>query len=191
MPPAPALYHVMDSANFVELIAEEGAKLGELHARLQRAFFHRECDSPSHREWDRAAYAFRTYVSPLDPYIERARKKRRYSEGRLLEFVVAFLEVDPWFFGSGYLKEGFLTRLKRSDLDEAIRERLRRVLLDAVERRGAREFQRYCRLAAVIPNEDFVSALQQATASADGAVASRARRMLGVIRQRRGSPGAG
>jgi phage-related minor tail protein len=57
-------------------------------------------------------------------------------------------------------------------------------LLDAVDRRGTREFKYYCRLAAVIADEDLVSALERASESAGGAVASRAKRMLGVIRQR-------
>ena len=176
----------MSHVDFTQLIAEEGAKLGELHAQVQRTFLHRERDSASHSEWDRACYAFRSYVSRLDPYIERARKKVRYADKdkNLLEFVVCFLEVDPWFDGSGYLKQIFLTRVKRSDLDEATKERLRRVLLDAVNRRRTREFKYYCRLAAVIGDEGLVAALEKASDNDDGAVARRAKLMLGTIRQR-------
>ena len=174
----------MSHVDFTELIAEEGAKLGELHAQVRRTFLHRERDTKSHQEWERACYAFNSYKSPMASYIERASRKVRRYEKSLLEFVVCFLEVDPWFFGSGYLKETFLTRLKQSDLDEATKGRLRRVLLDAVDRRGTREFKRYSRLAAVIWDEDFVSALERAIESTDGAVASRARFMLGAVRQR-------
>lgn len=176
----------MNRVDLTQLIAEEGAKLGELHAQVRRTFLHRERDSKSHAEWDRACWAFRSYVSPLEPYIERARKYKeaRYANKNILEFVVCFLEVDPWFDCSGYLKQIFLTRLKRSDLDEAIKERLRRVLLDAVDRRGTREFKHYCRLAAVIGDEDLVSALEKASENTEGAVASRARMMLRTIRQR-------
>jgi hypothetical protein len=174
----------MNPAYFTELIAEEGARLGELHARVHRTFLHRDHDEKSRLEWDAACYAFRVYESRMDRHIQRARKAARYSERRLLEFVVCFLEVDPWFFGSGYLKETFLTRLKQSALDEATQGRLRRVLLASVDRRGTREFRRYCRLAAVISDESLVSALEEASRSTDGAVASRARLMLGTIRQR-------
>ena len=176
----------MSHVDFTKLIAEEGAKLGELYARRRRAILHRERDSASHSEWDRACYAFRSYVSRLNPYIERARKKVRYADKdkNLLEFVVCFLEVDPWFDCSGYLKEIFLTRVKRSDLDEETKERLRRVLLDAVNRRGTREYKYYCRLAAVIGDEDLVAALETASDNNDGAVARRAKMMLGTIRQR-------
>ena len=167
-----------------ELIAEEGAKLRELHAQVHRTFLHRDHDAQSRLEWERACAAFHSRKSRLDPYIERACKKARYTDKNLLEFVVCFLEVDPWFFGSGYLKQIFLTRLKRSDLDEATKGRLRRVLLDAVNRRGTRDFKHYCRLAAVIGDEGLVAALEKASDNNDRAVASRAKLMLGTIRQR-------
>jgi hypothetical protein len=185
----------MSPANFTELIAEESAKLGELHAQVHRTFLQRDRDAKSRSEWERAGHAFHTYTSQMDRYIERACKPVRYSgdrtnDRRLLEFVVCFLEVDPWFFRSGYLKQIFLTRLKRSDLDEAIQERLRKVLLDIVDRRGTREFKHYCRLAAVIADESLVSALEKASENTGVAAANRARLMLGVILQRQGRGGA-
>jgi len=175
----------MNPANFTELITEESARLGELHAQVHRTFLHRDRDEKARLEWGRACDAFHARVSPMDRYIDRACEKARYSDDRrLLEFVVCFLEVDPWFFRSGYLKQIFLTRLKRSDLDEATQERLRKVLLGIVARRGTREFKHYCRLAAVIADESLVSALEKAGESTDGAIARRARWMLGVILQR-------
>ena len=174
----------MNHVDFAALIAEEGAKLGELHAQVHRTFLHRSRDAKSRLEWERACDAFHSYVSRLGPYIERACKKDRYANRNLLEFVVCFLEIDPWFYSSGYLKQIFLTRLKRSDFDEATKERLRRVLLDAVHRRGTREFKYYCRLAAVVADADLVSALEKASEDTDGAVASRAKLMLDRIRQR-------
>lgn len=176
----------MSPVDFTQLIAEEGARLGELHARVHRTFLRRDRDAKSRLDWERACDEFHSYGSRMDSYIERACKQSRYSEKKLLEFVVCFLEVDPWFFRSGYLKQIFLTRLKRSDLDEATKGRLRGVLLDIVDRRGTREFKHYCRLAAVIADESLISALEGKSESADGAVAIRARLMLGVILQRRG-----
>lgn len=174
----------MSHVDFTELIAEEGAKLRGLHAQVHRTFLHRDSDAKSRLEWERACDAFHSYISRLNPYIERACKKVRYADKNLLEFVVCFLEVDPWFFRSGYLKQIFLTRLKRSDLNEATKGRLRSVLLDAVNRRGTREFKYYCRLAAVIGDEGLVAALEKASDDSDCAVANRAKLMLGTIRQR-------
>lgn len=174
----------MSYVDFTRLIAEEGGRLGELHAQVHRTFRRRDLDAESRLEWERAADAFRSYVSRMDRYIERASQKDRYSDKNLLEFVVCFLEVDPWFYRSGYLKEAFLTRLKRSDLDETTQARLRRVLLDSLHRRGSREFKYYCRLAAVLAEQDLVSALEEASGSSDVTVARRAGRMLRTIRQR-------
>lgn len=178
----------MSRSYFTRLIAEEGARLGELQAQVHRTFLHRDLDAKSHLEWERACAAFESYGSRLDPLVERVCKYKtvRYTKKNLLEFVVCFLEVDPWFYSSGYLKQIFLRRLKRSDLDEAIKGRLRMVLLDAVDRRGTREFRDYCRLAAVIGDEDLVSVLEKASESTNGAVASRAKLMLSTIRQRQG-----
>jgi len=179
--------HVVLPIDFAKLIAEESAKIEELRAQVHRTFLQRDRDEKSRDEWGRACREFHSYESRLNPYLERARQNARYVQKNLLEFVVCFLEVDPWFFGSGYLKELFLTRLKRSDLDDAIKERLRAVMVDAVERRGTREFKYYCRLAAVIGGESLVSSLEKASASTDGAVARRAKRMLETIRQRQRS----
>jgi len=175
--------------NFTELITEEGAKLGELHAQVHQTFLQRDRDAKSRSEWERACNAFHSYVSRMNHYIERACKTGRYDEKNLLEFVVCFLEVDPWFYRSGYLKETFLTRLKRSDLNDALKERLCIVLADSVHRRGTREFKYYCRLAAVPGGEGLVSALEKVSESTDSAVAYRAKSMLRVIRQRQHASG--
>src|SRR5215475_11272381 len=99
----------MGPVDFTELIAEEGARLGELHAQVHRTLSHRDRDAKSRLEWERACDAFHARVSRMDTYIERACKEVRFSNNKIVEFVVCFLEVDPWFFGSGYLKEIFLT----------------------------------------------------------------------------------
>jgi hypothetical protein len=122
--------------DFTHLIESEGAKLEELHAAINRTVVHRDRDQRSRREWEAACAAFHNYVLPLDRYLEPACDEDRYTDRELLEFAIRFLELDPWFFRSGYLKQILITRLKRSDLDVSAKERLRRVLIDAVNRRG-------------------------------------------------------
>lgn len=168
---------------FATLIRAESAKLEELHSAIHRAFLVRDHSSHSRREWEAATRAFHAYRSSLDPYIERACTETEYSDPELLEFVITFLESNAWFFRSGYLKEVFITRLKRSALTEAVRIRLRRVLLDAVNRRGTREFKRYCRLATVVANPEFLAELESATDGSDRSRASRADMMLKHIQQ--------
>lgn len=176
----------MGRRDFAQLIRKEGAKLHAMHAEIHRTFALRDRDPGAHREWEQACNAFHAYQSWFGPYLESACKKRkaRYARG-ILEFVVCFLEVDPWFYRSGYLKQVFLTRVKRSVLSEALKERLRKVVLDAVERRGTREFKYYCRLAVVLADQQLVAELETAAASTDAAIANRARMMLGTVRGQR------
>jgi hypothetical protein len=173
----------MSHIDFATLIAQEAAKLEALHVEVHWTFAHRDRNAESRLAWQRACDAFHSHVSALDPYLERACNKERYTKQDLVEFAVCFLEVDPWFFRSGYLKQILLTRLKQSDLGETAKGRLRSVLLDAVARRGTREFRYYCRLAAVIADQGLVAALEIAR-QGSGASASRARLMLDVIRQK-------
>lgn len=170
--------------DFTGLIEGESAKIAALHAAVHHTSVNRDRGKGSRQEWEDACVAFHSYVSPLYRFLELARNERQYTNPELLEFAIRFLELDPWFFRSGYLKQILLTRLKRSDLNERAQERLRRVLIDAVNRRGTREFRYYCRLAAVLANKSFVSELETAYAGDDSARVDRARMMLEHIRQR-------
>jgi hypothetical protein len=169
--------------DFATLIRAESAKLEELHSAIHRTFLVRDRSPHLRREWEAATRAFHAYKSPLDPYIERACTEPTYSDPELLEFVITFLESDAWFFRSGYLKEVFITRLKRSALTEAAKSRLRGVLLDAVNRRGTREFKHYCRLAAVVADRELVAELVSASDGSDRSRASRASMMHDHIQQ--------
>jgi hypothetical protein len=76
-----------------------------------------------------------------------------------IETAVAFLESDPHFHRSGYIKADILRYLKRADLDERQKERLRRVVLDRVKGPDTREFRRYCRIATVLDTGWFRQSL--------------------------------
>lgn len=117
----------------------------------------------------------------MGPYLKQACEEKRYSDKELIEFAVCFLEIDPVFFRSGYLKQVLLTRLKRSDLREPAKRRLRSVLVDAVNRRGSREFRYYCRLAAQIADEGLVEQLRLTVKGEDRSRVRRAQMMLKQI----------
>jgi hypothetical protein len=169
---------------FESLIRTESAKLEELHSAIHRAFVNRDHGERARLEWQAATRAFHAYKSALDPYIERACSETNYSDPELLEFVISFLESNAWFFRSGYLKQVFITRLKRSPLNEAAKKRLRRVLLDAVNRRGTREFKYYCRLATAIADHELLAELVSATDDiSDRSRARRASMMRAHIQQ--------
>jgi hypothetical protein len=172
------------STRISEKIIAAGVRLATLHDEVNRTAATRDRDAVSRREWEQACEAFHSFESPLDPYIRQAREDNLYADKNLIEFVVCFLEVDPRFFRSGYLKQMLITRLKRSELDAATKQRLRAVLLDAVARRGSREFKHYCRLASVIADQEVVTSLEDTIGRGDGPEQSRAKLMLSSIQQK-------
>lgn len=134
--------------DIAQLIRDESAKYRALHERIHQTCRRRHVDHASQEAWRQACEAFHSFRSSLDPLFERAFQETNYCDKALTEFVICFLEVDPRFFRSGYIKQVILTRLKRSVLCEHDQRRLRGVCVDAVSRRGGREFKYYCRLAA-------------------------------------------
>ncbi len=60
-------------------------------------------------------------------------------------------------------------------------ERLRRVVIDAVERRGGREFRAYCRLARRFDGPELRDLLVRQVSSGDEAIRRRAGWMLQVL----------
>lgn len=99
---------------FTKLIRDESAKLQQLHAAVHTTWVHKDRDAKSRRAWSDACNAFHTYASAIDRQFDRACDERQYSDREVIEFSICFLDVDPRFFRSGYLKQELLTRLKRS-----------------------------------------------------------------------------
>lgn len=105
-------------------------------------------------------------------------KKGRQSA---LESAVCFLEADPWFFRSGYVKADLLHCIKRMDLSEDYRSRLQQVVLHAVLGRDRRELRSYRSLAAKIASADFCEALRDLTNHQDADVRRRAAWVMEIL----------
>ena len=75
--------------------------------------------------------------------------------GDAIDQAVVYIEADPWLFRSGYFKDKLLRRLRRANLTETQRDRLRTALLAVVDGRDRREFRRFCRLAHAIADDAF------------------------------------
>jgi hypothetical protein len=96
-----------------------------------------------------------------------------------LEYVVRFLEADPWCFRSGYMKASLIPAIARLDLNEQMRRRLASVVLTVVDdRRRRREIRRYGALARAVVNPDFRRRLEERAASEDPQVQFNARQVL-------------
>jgi len=100
--------------------------------------------------------------------------RERLHEGRAtredLDLLVEFLVADPVFFRSGYIQESVLRWVKRAPLEPDQAQRLRAVVLDAIERRHRQYFRRYCSLARALDTPDLRDQVRQRLASSDPAV---------------------
>ncbi len=101
-----------------------------------------------------------------------------------LEPFIRFLEVDPFFFRSGYAKADALRGLKRAPLSADQIRRLQEVILHVVDAGFRREFRYYCRLARRIQTPDWLARVEERLASNRPGVAVRARLVLETCMQR-------
>ena len=122
--------------------------------------YERRNDSPAaYQAWktaSRHAYG----GDPADWEIWRACQRLRDGHPVEMETLVAFLERDPWTFGTGYAKAEIIQELKRREIPPEMRERLRGVVLSAVDGRDRREFRYYCKLARALDTPDLRDALR-------------------------------
>ena len=72
------------------------------------------------------------------------------------ECAVTFLELDPYYFRSGYMKSKLLVRLKHLKLSTSEKERLRKIVVNAIVSPMPKcEFKYYARLLKTIGTPDF------------------------------------
>lgn len=101
-----------------------------------------------------------------------------------LEQAVAFLEADPWFFGSGYAEEDIIPAINRLTLSSSFAARLQTIVLNMVDRRNGREFRAYKRLACKVDSPELREQLAQRVDQDNLDVRRRARWVLEALAQK-------
>ena len=99
------------------------------------------------------------------------------------ESAIRFLEADPYFFRSGYVKEKLIRHIKRPMLSPTFVTRLQAVVVAVVEKRDGREFRDYCRLACKVDAPALRERLTRRLAHDDPNVRRRARWVLEALGQ--------
>lgn len=112
--------------------------------------------------WSEAAAAFhRALDAAYPPGFRETFHRLKSGEADDLEPLIAFVEADPIFFRSGYMKADCIRLLKRQNLTEHEADRLRQALLKVVDQRDRREFRHFCRLARAVDSPDLRAALRE------------------------------
>jgi len=167
------------------LISYNAARLRELNARVMEAFS-RKPHGPEHKV---ACEAFHAQYDQLafPGGLERGLALLSEKDPDTVDTAIAFLEADPRFFRSGYIKEKLLSRLKHVPLWQHQVQRLSR----SVDGGGRREFHGYARLAGALHAHAIAEAMHERQSSRDPEVARRAREVLHVLASRAGMERSG
>lgn len=137
-------------------------RIESAHHKAIRLTF--ECRNRGPKEWKAwkdATSAWHAQRYPTDKLCENAfLADLRASDRQAIEESILYLEVDPWYFRSGYLKERLIRGLKAACLTQPDRMRLRNVILNVAAGKNRREFRDYCSLAAVVGDADLIRLLE-------------------------------
>ena len=171
------------------LISYNAARLRELNARVMEAFS-RKPHGPEHKV---ACEAFHAQYDQLafPGGLERGLALLSEKDPDTVDTAIAFLEADPRFFRSGYIKEKLLSRLKHVALSQHQVKRLGRLAIRSVDSGGRREFHGYARLAGALHAHAIAEAMHERQSSRDPEVARRAREVLHVLASRAGMERSG
>lgn len=151
----------------------------ETHRLVIEAAWKRDEGREAMDRWHEAARRFHDAVRFLySEDFEASLERLRAGDPERVEPAITFLEVDPWCFRSGYAKETILRFLPRAKLTEEQAERLRVVVLHAVDVGDRREFRGYSRLARHLVDDALRYELLSRLRSADP---GRARRALWIL----------
>ena len=141
---------------------------------------------PGRREtWSaQLAWAEETWSEVFTDRFRAAEGALKAGDRAGLEYCVRFLEADPWCLGSGYTKGRLIPAIVQFELHEAMRERIRRVILAVVDdTRRRREIRRYGQLARAVDSADLRTQLEHRTADAQPQVRYNANNVLEILRQ--------
>jgi hypothetical protein len=134
--------------------------------------------------WRETVAAFRdAYVTWYPPGFDEARERLRCGDASGLEVVLRFLEADPYFFRSGYLKGDLIRCILRLDLSQSDAQRLCSVVLRVVDTANHYEFRWYRRLARKVDSPPLRRGLAERLDGRDPDARRRARWVLEALDQ--------
>jgi hypothetical protein len=142
---------------------------------------HRDEGPRQRAAWKDACVRFHAAKDAFYAPITQAMRRLREGDTSALEIAVAFLEVDPYCFRSGYVKAQLIREIKRVPLPPSAAARLREVVLSVVDRWDRREFRSYCGLARKVDAPPLRQALSEKLENEDPGVRRRARWVLEAL----------
>lgn len=156
---------------------ERARRVPDLTTETRFQLFHEqpEMSSPPAVQ-ARAEYssAWEAVVRPQ--FLDRLRHGSRSSPD--IETAIAYLEIDPWHFHSGYIKEELARILRGVALKALQRHRVGEAIVAALQKGKREDLKEYARLARRVDSSKLRAQLAVLTNSADAGTAFRAKYVL-------------
>jgi hypothetical protein len=156
--------------------AELAQRVNEAHAAVAVTAVRRrwrpdgalDREHPSIQPWEEAVKAFWAAFDAAYPAIFRENLDALAAADPVaIEAAIAFIQADPYFHRSGYLKAHLAHKLKRVPLAERQRDRLRDAIVHNLGRRGGQELRRYRMLSRELDEPVFRDRLEAMAAGPD------------------------
>lgn len=156
----------------------------EIHAAFKEVVNRNDESDPRTTRWLEAIKAFGAACSRVYPEDLRLVEQGALPASEVdTADILDFLEADPVFFGSGYMKEELLGTLKKRSFQQHEVQRLQAIILNVVRKADRREFRRYCRVAATVDGERFREELRTLEVADDPDIRRRSGWVLDALRK--------
>jgi len=99
--------------------------INHLTEEVSRLFLLRDKSSLAWEDWSKACEAWHNYQSPTSfLWTKEFKASIKENDEMAVSEAILYLEVDPYYFRSGYLKERLLSLLKASKLSQRSKARI-------------------------------------------------------------------
>lgn len=168
-------------------IRKEAKEWEALREQVYATFKLRDRSAEDLAEWSEACKAWHGYSRPVLDTFESTAAMEQLATGdpELLELAICFVEVNPYYFRSGYLKKRLFRRLRGMALSEKARQRIQQGILHAVLSHEGAGWKDFCSLATAFFDANFEHSVTRYVSDEDQQVSRRAKSILAHIRQQR------
>ena len=166
----------------IDHILENAAKIQKLYDTIELTAKNKKT---APKPWEKATEAFHTAYDALafPGGLKHSLILLKKQDPQSIQSAIEFLQADPYFHRSGYIKEKVASALKQISLSSEQIEELQAVMLAAIEIEGRREFLEYCRLARKLSDKQFIQQLEKRIKEPSSAGAlQRASQMMQIIK---------
>ena len=115
--------------NLRQQVQSNAAKIVELRRRVLETCIFRDDGAEQKAEWKQACSEFHEHYYDLafPGGVFGARDRMRAGDEHAIEYAIAFLEVRPFFFRSGYMYQEYMRVLRNCPLSISQRQRYDRI----------------------------------------------------------------